>query len=155
MRSRILIATACGTLLLLYIARAVSMEASGENPFEVLGPIPSDIKKTRIYLNLDQVYDDPNKGYKGPDCLRYRSAVYDDLKGLQREMHATLGQNFRHAIKEAEKEKAATKDPKRKKQIGEWETKLSVAVQQMNKQIDQDYEAAVKKVHFKVRCSDK
>jgi len=153
-RRRILTATGCAALFLLYMASAVLPEESRQSTFKVLGPIPSRIQDTELYLvPADRNYDPA--GLKGENCLKARSAVYDGLKHWQQSLHAKLGKAYRTAQKESEKEKAATKDPKRKKQIGEWETKLSINVHQMNKQIDDEYAAAVKKVHFKIPCSGK
>jgi uncharacterized FlaG/YvyC family protein len=70
-------------------------------------------------------------------------------------MQSTLGESYRSAQKESEKQKNATKDPQKKKQLGRWESELSETVAKMSEQIDQEYEAAVKQVHFKISCSGK
>ena len=149
-----LIAGACAALLLTCMVGAALPAEQLKSSFKVLGPIPSRIEDTDIFLlHADDNYD-PTQ-LKGGNCLKSRSLVYDGLKSWQHSLHARLGEDKRHAIKNAEAEKAATKDPKRKKQIGEWETRLSVAVEKMNKQIDDEYEAAIKKVHFRIPCSGK
>lgn len=159
-RRRILIAAACAALLATNVGGTALAAERFESSFEVLGPIPTDIKNIYYESTLtgrrgraDEVFDAPF--LKMGTCLKARSGAYDELKFWQRTMHADLGQNVRHAIKNAEAEKAATKDPKRKKQIGEWETRLSVAAQRLHQQIDDEYAAAVKKVHFNIPCSRK
>jgi hypothetical protein len=67
-------------------------------------------------------------------------------------MHAKLGDLYRNSEREWDKEHNATKDPKRIKQLGEWETKLGEAFAKMNTQVDEEYQAAVNQVHFKIPC---
>ena len=137
----------CATLVLARIAAA----DFPYEPVKVLGPIPTDFKKINDYLPAES-WIDPKVG---KSCLSARTAAYENLRNWRDNYHHSMGRALRNSIKEAENEKAATKDPKRKKQIGEWETKLSEAVAKMNQQIDQEYEAAVKKVHFRIPCSGK
>ena len=108
-----LIAGACAALLLMCMASAALPAEPRESTFKVLGPIPSRIENTNILrVHADDNYD-PN-ALKGKNCLQGRSAAYDGLKSWQHSMHADLGKAYREAQKESEKEKAATKDPKRK-----------------------------------------
>ena len=153
-----LIPSACAALWLTCMVGAALPAEPLESSFKVLGPIPSDFKHSGFYRSAADFYDPYGHlsdifGSRG--CLSARAYVYRNLKDWQYNMHARLGENVRHAIKNAEKEKAATKDPKRKKQIGEWEGRLSVAVQKMYQQIDDEYPAEIKNVHFSIRCSNK
>ena len=156
-RRRILIAAACAALWLTCMAGAALPAEQLESSFKVLGPIPSNTSDLSLLFahpeDPGQIFERAKSSDRG--CLRARSDAYDRLKFWQREMHASLGKNVRRAIKNAEAEKAATKDPKRKKQIGEWETRLSVASQKLFQQIDDENEAAVKQVHFKIPCPAK
>ena len=153
----ILIAAVCAALLLICLAGAALSAEQLESSFKVLGPIPSNTSDLSLLFahpeDPGQIFERAKFSDRG--CLGARSDAYDRLKFWQREMHASLGKNVRRAIKNAEAEKAATKDPKRKKQIGEWETRLSVASQKLFQQIDDEYEAAVKQVHYKIPCSGK
>ncbi len=133
------------------MARAALPAESSSSAFKVLGPIPKDIKNYGYYSPPENYYDaDRFKSIHG--CLKARSFAYDQLKLWQRDMQRRLGRDFRAAEKESAAAKVATKDAKRKKQIGEWEGQLSVNVRQMANQIDEEYQSAVKRVHFQVTC---
>ncbi len=144
-----LIMGACAALLLTRIASA----DFPYEPLKVLGPIPTDFKKISDYVSAEGEIDAYYKG--GTSCLKARTEVYERLRNWRDNYHHSINRAFRNSEKEAGKEKEATKDSKRKKQIGEWETKLSVANAKMASQIDDEYAAAVKKVHFKIPCSGK
>jgi Skp family chaperone for outer membrane proteins len=120
-----------------------------------LSPIPTEIKDLSFYESPDSAYSAAALMDSQKSCLRARSAAYQQLRAWQNAMHAKLGDLYRNSERQWDKEYNATKDPKLKKQLGEWQTKLSEAFAKMNQQVDQEYQTAVNQVHFKIPCSGK
>ncbi len=78
---------------------------------------------------------------------RTRAFAYARLRVWRDQMHRAVGFRWKVIQMEAEEATQATRDPKRKRAINDYVTRVHPVITCLNSEIDAAYEAAVKDVH--------